>query len=412
MDKTALEQIQFRAFCQELAKIASGTDKVAANRMTKIIRAGLENQDDKELGDQISSMLTANKHPELQNLASTIYSEGARKMYGGNPDPEVHAISMAEQRAALRGDTPRHVRVRNEADALLSDTPAPSKKDLLAQKIRQAQEEKRNSKANGFAAFDAKTPAPTLLARMGSEGAEHATDLGGLGLMMGANADRIRESLTGKAVLSPGKRDAMDLLGLGVMAVPSIAAAMAARKGANIAGLAGRGDVRTNVQNAVSLAALATPILDRIQARARGDEEGKQLLGARAHAALEVAGYGGLAHNVAKARALPGVTPTERRGFNSVLAGYGLLAAPEAAHLVKGHHPEHAQEHDAEGNPIPRKGAWVRPVSDMVALSLLGAPVVHSMATGHHLDEPPRPRLLPRAVEAVLDRPCGDPEEH
>ena len=217
---------------------------------------------------------------------------------------------------------------------------------------------------------------------LATEHAEHVTDLGGLGMMMGSSADRLYEGVTGKSHLGETGRDLVDLAGLGLMAAPSIQAVQFLQKNRARKGMAGGGSRGANLINAASLAALALPTVDRLQARLRGRPEEGRFLGDRAHAALELAGYGGLTGVLARSKAMtPLKYKQEHQGLNRQLLGYGILAAPELSHLMHGDHLEHPN-YDAQGNPIPSKPSILRPITDMVGLSLLGAPVLKHMGHG------------------------------
>lgn len=216
-----------------------------------------------------------------------------------------------------------------------------------------------------------------------SERAEHLTDLGGLGLMAGANADRLRESLTGQRAMSDTGRDLSDLAGLGMMAVPSIQAARQLHRGGPSAGLAGGGSKLKNIANAASLAALSAPVLDRMQARVRGKGEEGQLMTGKQHALLELGGYGGLAAGVLHGKGKrPAADVKGHTDDKRLLAGYGLLAAPEAIHAVRGDHQEQPT-FDMYGNPVDRPNS-LRAATDMAGLGLLAAPSLKHL-TGRHL---------------------------
>lgn len=225
---------------------------------------------------------------------------------------------------------------------------------------------------------------------LASEHAEHVTDLGGLGMMGVANASRIQEALTGRSSLSDNQRDLLDLGGLAAMAAPSFKAQryLKANPGSK-APLAGGGSRGVNLVNLASLGALATPVLDRMQARARGDAEGKRIFSDKTHALLELGGYGGLTGAMLRNKALTPIhDKEEHKLINRALMGYGLLAAPEAAHLLHNEHENHAHpQFDVYGNPIPvprERPGVVRSLTDMVGLGLLGsAPYNHLRHHGH-----------------------------
>jgi len=197
--------------------------------------------------------------------------------------------------------------------------------------------------------------------------------------MGAASLSELKEGLTGRPGLSPEARDLMNLGGLGMMAAPSISAARhLAQRGAKRKGVAGGGSKLTNAVNIAGLAALGAPILDRMQARFRGRPEEGRFLSDRQSALLELAGYGGLASNLIRAKAALPVGHAEHKGLNQQLLGYGILAAPEVGHAIHDPHPEYP-DYDAYGNPIPKKPSALRAATDLVGLSLLGKPVLDHM---------------------------------
>jgi len=233
--------------------------------------------------------------------------------------------------------------------------------------------------AAGAARVRPKRPPLPYLA---TEHAEHVTDVGGLGMMMGGTMDRLYEGVTGKSVMGDTGRDLADLGGLALMAAPSIQAARYLQKNRARKGMAGGGSRAANIINAASLAALAIPTVDRLQARLRGNPEEGRFFGDRAHAGMELAGYAGLMGVLAKNKAqTPLKSVEDHRDMNRQLLGYGILAAPEVSHLLHGDHPEHPN-YDPQGNEIPKKPSILRPLTDAVGLSLLGAPVVKHLS--HH----------------------------
>lgn len=217
--------------------------------------------------------------------------------------------------------------------------------------------------------------------RMASEHAEHLTDLGGLGMMGAASADELREALTGQASLSPSGRELMNLGGLAVMAAPSYAAAKhLQQRGASRKGVAGGGSKFTNYANLAGLTALGLPIVDRLQAKMRGNPEGGRFLSDRQSALMELGGYGALASNLVRAKVTtPLRDKLEHQGLNRQLLGYGVLAAPEAAHAFSNEHPENPV-YDAYGNEVPRPKSVIRPMTDLAGLALLGQPVLHHIS--------------------------------
>lgn len=176
--------------------------------------------------------------------------------------------------------------------------------------------------------FEKQAKTPYLL----SEAAEHHTDLGGLGLMAGSSIDKLRSQIQhpenteqGSVVGGTAGRSGMDLAGLAAMSAPTIA--QLAHGGHT------RADQFRHIANIAGLGALAIPTLDNVQAgirarRAGVSPEEKMLLGHKAHAGLELAGYGALAAPVIHG----GITPSSA----ATLAGYGTLAAPVVEDLV--HH--------------------------------------------------------------------------
>lgn len=224
------------------------------------------------------------------------------------------------------------------------------------------------------------TPSPTPSNRprhtpMASERAEHLTDIAGLGMMGLASADELREALTGTQLMGSTGRDIANLAGLATMAVPSIQAVRHLRQGGK-GNLAGGGSKGGNLVNIAGLTALGLPIVDRLQAKFRGDPEEGRFLSDRASALMELGGYGALAGNLYRNKTnIPAADKHEHQAINRQLLGYGILAAPELTHALEGEHPEHPN-YDAQGNPLPAKPSVLRPITDMVGLSLLGQPVL------------------------------------
>lgn len=194
-----------------------------------------------------------------------------------------------------------------------------------------------------------------LKAPLHSSEMEHLTDLGGLGLMAAGSASHLYGQLKNKEE-SPGPipaagQSALDLTGLGAMAIPTVAALA---RGKQPGSMAGGGRKFTNAANLVGLGALAIPTADKLQAHLRGGED-KELLSHGAHKALELGGYGALMagtltnpDNELKdkimqgvgygALALPQVAPVEGSGRTALeLGGLGMLAAPSLLSM-RGHH--------------------------------------------------------------------------
>lgn len=199
-----------------------------------------------------------------------------------------------------------------------------------------------------------------------SMGAEHATDLAGLGLMAGASGSHLYSQLKGKGdeggPVGPAGQAAMDLSGLGMMAAPTVAAMTSLGRGRAPGALAGGGSKFTNVANLVGLGSLGLATADKLQANIRArragvDPEEKMLLGHGAHKALELGGYGALAAPILRQGRGMGL------GGLSQLAGYGVLAAPTVT--------------DMEGGPK-------RTASELAGLGLLAAPTAIGVLRGHH----------------------------
>lgn len=195
---------------------------------------------------------------------------------------------------------------------------------------------------------------------------EHVTDVGGLAAMGLASGSHLYGQLHKKVnpeasesgPISEGGQAGLDLAGLTAMSVPTATALAQYAKGSKVPVGAGGGHRLTNVLNAVGLAGLMAPALDKAQAhwRARNgeDPESKMLLSHRAHKALELGGYG----------ALMGGTLTNPTNTGSdkaqMLAGYGALMAPHV---------------------LPIEGAG-RTASELAGLGLLAAPAISSLR--HH----------------------------
>jgi hypothetical protein len=170
---------------------------------------------------------------------------------------------------------------------------------------------------------------------LSSLGAEHLTDLGGLGLMATGSASKLYGQLADKGVGPLGEQTqrGLDLAGLASMSAPTVAALGQYIKGHSGAGLAGGGGKYgklVNVANLAGLGALAVPTADKIQAHLRAGEEDpekKMLLGHGVHKALELGGLGALTgasvlnqDNSLSDKLLQGV-------------GYGALATPIATDM-------------------------------------------------------------------------------
>jgi hypothetical protein len=206
-----------------------------------------------------------------------------------------------------------------------------------------------------------------LKSHLPSAGAEHATDLLGLGMMAAGSGSHLRSQLSGQGEgggpISPAGQAGMDLAGLGVMAAPTVAE-LSSWKHHVPAGVghAGGGSRWTNIANLAGLSALAVPTLDKLQANIRArragvDPETKMLLGHKAHKALELGGYGALAAPLlAQGRGMG-------LGGLSQLAGYGVLAAPTITNMKEG----------------PGRTS-----SELAGLGLLAAPTAIGMLRGHH----------------------------
>lgn len=150
-------------------------------------------------------------------------------------------------------------------------------------------------------------------------------DLVGLGLMAAGQADRVQGALRGdsEGVLGETARTGMDVAGFGVMALPYLAQKMK--------------HPPSNLETAAvlgGLGALMVPTADNLQARLRAqpgeDPAQKNLLGHKAHEALELAGYGTFG-----ALSLRDAIKN-RSGLDALhAAGYGTLAAPHVEEMLK-----------------------------------------------------------------------------
>lgn len=163
-------------------------------------------------------------------------------------------------------------------------------------------------------------------------GAEHATDLAGLGAMALASGShlvgQLRQRKDPNAVesgpISTSGQAALDLGGLAAMATPTVAALHGLAKNRTVG--AGGGSRLVNAANLVGLAGLAIPAADKLQAHLRAqkgeDAEKKMLLGHGTHKALELGGYGSL-----MAGSLKNPDNSTRDKIMQGV-GYGALALP------------------------------------------------------------------------------------
>jgi hypothetical protein len=207
-------------------------------------------------------------------------------------------------------------------------------------------------------------PPPKIASGLSGAHAEHITDLAGLGAMavgsgshlIGQLRQRNNPQASESGPISTSGQAGLDLAGLTAMALPTIAALNALRKGH--APGAGGGSKFVNRANLAGLGALAVPTADKMQAHLRAgdgeDPESKMLLGHGAHKALELGGYGTLMAGALKnpdnstrdkllqgagyaALAAPQVVPVEGVGRTALeLGGLGALALPSAMSL-RGH---------------------------------------------------------------------------
>ena len=224
-----------------------------------------------------------------------------------------------------------------------------------------------------FASFVQELSKEARVPWIASEAAEHATDLGGLGLMAMGSLDKLQTQLRGKdenkGSLMGGDtgRSSADLAGLAMMAAPSLAALR--HKGP---GLAGGGSKFTNVMNALSLGALAAPVADRIQARMRAqpgeDASSKQLLSDGTHHALELGGLAGLSVPVARNLARGDIS---RGAGASLLGGYATLAAPAIDEMQA--HARSAPGEDPHQKMLIGNGAG-KSMTELAGLGMLAAP--------------------------------------
>ena len=198
--------------------------------------------------------------------------------------------------------------------------------------------------------------------------------------MAASSADKLRSIVKykdedkGSLVGGDAGRQGMDLAGLAGMAVPSL---MALRHTGN-EHAAGGGSRFTNIANALSLGALAAPVVDNLQAKYRagkgGDVEGKKLLGHGAHQALELGGLAGLAGTLGRGmyRGDVGKAPGA-----ALLAGYGTLAAPVTDDIQAQVRAGHGG--DVESKRV-LKGA-LRPATELAGLGMLAAPSIASLGS-------------------------------
>lgn len=251
--------------------------------------------------------------------------------------------------------------LRKYASEATTVTPAPPPTDPL-KKYKEVLKEKKAS-----------------MPWLASASAEHATDLGGLGLMAASSADKLRSIVKhkdeekGSLVVGEVGRSSIDLAGLTGMVLPSLAALR--HTGNEHA--AGGGSRFTNIANALSLGALAAPVVDNIQAKIRargGDPEKKLLLGHGAHQALELGGLAGLAGTVGRGMArgdvgkLPGA---------ALLGGYGTLAAPVIDDIQAHARTPHGE--DVEKKKYI-KGA-LKPATELAGLGMLAAPSIATLGS-------------------------------
>jgi len=197
---------------------------------------------------------------------------------------------------------------------------------------------------------------------LASEKAEHHGDLSGLALMALSSADKLQSQLRGSddhnsLVGGDIGRTAMDLVGLGLMTAPTVAALTR-----------GSGSKLTNALNLAGLTTLVVPTLDKLQASVRGrihgvDPETKMLMSHNMHTLSELAGMGLLSIPVAKNTiqghySLPSGLTT--------LAGYATLSAPLVSDLIS-----HGEEGNAFHGPV-------RTMSELAGLGLLAAGAMQS----------------------------------
>jgi hypothetical protein len=232
---------------------------------------------------------------------------------------------------------------------------------------------------------------PSKLPWLARETTEHIGDVAGYGLMTAGVLDAIRQRhLQSKAVAPPaspsegsvlgGERGQLgtDIGGLGMMAVPTIAAL---RHGSP-KGSAGGGSKTTNLINLASLAALAAPAADSLQARLRSqpgeDPEHKHLMSHGVHNALELGGLAGFGVS-----ALRGHEAGHGLGTASTLAGLGTLAAPYIDDVQAHARTAHGEDPQAKRLFTPQ----ARSMSELAGLGLLAAPAVsHLIPTSKHAE--------------------------
>jgi len=230
---------------------------------------------------------------------------------------------------------------------------------------------------------------PSKLPWLARETTEHLGDLAGYGLMTAGVLDAIRQRhLQSKAVAPPasdaegsligGEKGQLgtDLGGLGMMAVPTIAAL---RHGSP-QGSAGGGSKATNLINLASLAALAAPAADSLQARLRSqpgeDPEHKHLMSHGVHNALELGGLAGFGVS-----ALRGHEPGHGLATASTLAGLGTLAAPYIDDVQAHARTPHGEDPQAKRLFTPQ----ARSMSELAGLGLLAASAAsHLIPMGKH----------------------------
>lgn len=217
-----------------------------------------------------------------------------------------------------------------------------------------------------------------------SQHAEHVTDLAGLGLMAASSADKLRRQLRRDKDMEAGEtaRIGADTAGLGVMAVPTIAALGARTLTPHHAG---GGSRATNAINALGLGSLLLSAGDKLQARLRSNEgedpSKKQLMGHAGHAVADIAGLGILA-----APALREAVKTRKLPWDqaALLGGYGTLIAPSVGDL---HEHYTGRENALSSGPL-------RSATELAGLGMLAAPSMSHLLRGGHLCPLIKPHLM------------------